>query len=87
MADDKTRLYVAKLHPDADSQALKDLFSNHGTVKEARVIKDRETHKSRGFGFVQMNNPVEAERALALNGEKFMGKVLNVTYAREKENK
>jgi RNA recognition motif-containing protein len=81
----KVKLYVANISYDATDKDLQEFFSQHGTVKEASIIMDRETHKSRGFGFVQMNTPVEAERALALDGEKFMGRTITVSFARERE--
>ena len=81
----KTRLYVARLSYDAQNRDLMELFSQHGTVKEAKVIMDRETGKSRGFAFVEMNSAVEAERALALDGEKILGRNIAVSFAREKE--
>ena len=80
----KARLYVANLHYDAGTEDMKQFFSQYGKVKDAQVITDGESGRSRGFGFVEMNIPVEAERALAANGEEMMGRRLKVAYAQDK---
>ena len=66
-----TQLYVGNLAPEADDKALKMLFSMFGTVEKAYVILDKETQKSKGYGFVVMSNEAEAKKAIkALDGKK-----------------
>lgn len=84
MGQEKTRLYVSKISYGMRDQDLHELFSEYGTVKEAKVIIDRKTKLSRGFGFVEMNTAVEAERCLALDGIKSMGRTIEVSFARER---
>ena len=65
------KLYVGNIGPKADKASLKALFSVFGKVKEAYIVKDRETGESKGFGFVVMDNDAEAQAAItALNGKK-----------------
>ena len=80
----KTRLYVAQINYQATDKDLHDLFAEYGTVKEAKIINDRNTGKSRGFGFVEMNTPAEAEASLALDGERFMERNIAVSFAKDK---
>lgn len=62
---------------------MRDLFAQYGTVVSAHVIIDRETHRSKGFGFVEMSNKEEAEAAIAaLNGAEVGGRTLTVNEAR-----
>ena len=84
----KTNLYVGGLpYSIADAQ-LETLFSEHGTVESARVITDRETGRSRGFGFVEMGTPDEAQSAVnALNGTELEGRNLTVNEAQEKKSR
>lgn len=64
------RIYVGNLPWDVDSSRLEQIFSEHGKVVEARVVFDRETGRSRGFGFVTMSNETEMNDAIAaLDGE------------------
>lgn len=83
----KTRLYVANLSYQAVDRDIMEIFQEHGTVKEAKVMFDRDTEKSRGFAFVEMNSPAEAERALAADGETVFGRKITVTYARERNRR
>jgi len=77
------RLYVGNLSYDVTSSALEQLFSEHGTVESADVISDRATGRSKGFGFVEMGSPEEAEQAMnALNGQQFSGRTLTVNEAK-----
>ena len=70
---------------DAD---LNQLFSEYGEVSSAKVITDRETGRSRGFGFVEMSNDEEAEKAInELNQAEYDGKVINVSVAKPRENR
>lgn len=81
------RLYVGNLAYSVDSSQLQELFGQHGTVTSAQVLNDRETGRSKGFGFVEMGTDEEATNAInALNGQQFGGRALTVNEARPKEN-
>jgi cold-inducible RNA-binding protein len=78
-------IYVGNLSFDVDDGALKTLFTEFGEVTSARVITDKETGRSRGFGFVEMPVQAEGEAAIkALNGKESGGRTLNVNEARPK---
>jgi RNA recognition motif-containing protein len=69
-----------------DSDQLSELLSAYGTVTSARVITDRMTNNSRGFGFVEMSTPEEAQKAIAeLNGKPFQGRTLTVNEAKPQQ--
>jgi RNA recognition motif-containing protein len=73
---------------DMDSSALQELFSAHGTVQSAEIISDRETGRSKGFGFVEMGTEAEAAAAIsALNGQEHGGRALTVNEAKPKESR
>jgi RNA recognition motif-containing protein len=79
-------IYVGNLVWEATQDDLMALFQEHGTVKRAQVITDRETGRSRGFGFVEMENDQEADAAIqALNGAQFRGRPLTVNEAKPRE--
>lgn len=79
-------LYVGNLSFDTNEDALRQAFSAHGTVSSARVITDRETGRSRGFGFVEMDDDQAARSAMAaLNGQELDGRELTVNEARPRE--
>ena len=79
-------IYVGNLVWDATADDLLELFKEHGQVAQAQVIMDRETNRSRGFGFVAMKDDGEAQRAIdALNGFEFRGRPLTVNEARPRE--
>lgn len=81
------RLYVGNLPYSVDSSMLQQLFEQHGTVTSAQVLSDRETGRSKGFGFVEMGTDEEGEAAInALNGQQYEGRALTVNEARPKEN-
>ena len=81
-----SKLYVGNLSYDTTSSDLEQLCSQHGTVQSAEVIQDRETGRSKGFGFVQMGSDGEAQAAIAaLNGLQHEGRSLTVNEARPKE--
>jgi RNA recognition motif-containing protein len=81
-------IYVGNLTWDATSDDLLALFQEHGAVARAQVITDRETGRSRGFGFVEMDNDGEAQKAIdALNGQDFRGRALTVNEARPREDR
>lgn len=76
-------IYVSNLSFQVDDAALNQFFADFGEVRKATVVKDRETGKSRGFGFVDMPDPESAKRAIMnLNGKPLMGRPVNVTEAR-----
>lgn len=80
------KLYVGNLNYGIDSAALGQMFAAHGVVISAQVVADRETHRSRGFGFVEMATGDEAKGAIAaLNGSTVDGRVLTVSEARPQE--
>jgi cold-inducible RNA-binding protein len=80
------KLYVGGLPYAATEQELSDLFAQHGTVASARIITDKFTGQSRGFGFVEMSSDSEAQAAIsALNGGQMGGRTLTVNEARPQE--
>ena len=82
------KLYVGNLSYDVDSSALQELFGAHGTVQSAEVITDRETGRSKGFGFVEMSSDAEAQAGIAaLNGQEHGGRALTVNEAKPKESR
>jgi len=81
-------IYVGNLVWECTADDLLALFQEHGTVARAQVITDRETGRSRGFGFVEMENDSEAQKAIdALNGQEFRGRALTVNEARPREER
>jgi RNA recognition motif-containing protein len=73
---------------DMDSSSLQELFSAHGTVQSAEIISDRDTGRSKGFGFVEMGSEEEAQAAIkAMNGQEVGGRALTVNEAKPKENR
>jgi RNA recognition motif-containing protein len=81
-----SKLYVGGLPYAATEAQLTALFAAHGTVESARVIADKFTGRSRGFGFVEMSTPAEAQAAItALNGSQMDGRSLTVNQAKPQE--
>jgi RNA recognition motif-containing protein len=81
-------IYVGNLVWDATADDLLALFQEHGSVARAQVITDRETGRSRGFGFVEMDDDQEAQKAIeALNETPFKGRALTVNEARPREER
>ena len=81
-------IYVGNLAYDVDDAALRTAFEAHGRVTSAKVIMDRDTGRSRGFGFVEMASDDEARAAIeALNGADLMGRRLNVNEARPRTDR
>lgn len=80
------KLYVGNLSYDVSSSDLEKLLAEYGTVQSAEVISDRETGRSKGFGFVEMSSDDEAQAAIAaLNGQQHGGRALTVNEARPRE--
>lgn len=78
-------IFVGNLSFGATDDSVRSLFANHGTVERVNIVTDRETGQPRGFGFVEMTDDAEAERAIAaLNGKSLDGRALNVNEARPK---
>ena len=81
-------IYVGNLVWECTADDLLALFQEYGAVARAQVITDRETGRSRGFGFVEMDNDAEAQKAIdALNGTPFRGRPLTVNEARPREDR
>ena len=82
------KLYVGNLSYDVDSSALQSMFTPHGTVDSAEVIMDRDTGRSKGFGFVEMSSDAEAQAAIAaLNGQDSGGRSITVNEAKPKADR
>jgi RNA recognition motif-containing protein len=83
-----SKLYVGNLSYNTTSSDLEQLFSQHGTVQSAEVIADRDSGRSKGFGFVQMGSDEEAQAAIAaLNGQQSDGRTLTVNEAKPREDR
>ena len=81
-------IYVSNLNFRTSSESLDQLFAQYGEVSSANIITDRETGRSRGFGFVDMPNDEEGQQAInALNDTDFEGKTITVNVARPKEDR
>ena len=82
------KLFVGNLSFDLTENDLQDAFAAHGTVVETNLMMDRETGRPRGFGFVTMSTPAEAQKAIdALNGKELSGRALTVNLARPREER
>ncbi len=82
------KMYVGNLSYDMTNEGLQTLFAPFGTVDSAQVIMDRETNRSKGFGFVEMSNAAEADAAMAaLDGKQNGGRALKVNEAKPKESR
>ena len=83
-----SKLYVGNLSYNTNGSDLEQLFAQHGTVTSAEVIQDRDTGRSKGFGFVQMGSDAEAQAAIAaLNGQEHDGRALTVNEAKPREDR
>jgi cold-inducible RNA-binding protein len=77
------KLYVGNMSFDSSESELRKAFETHGQVGSVTIIMDRDTGRSKGFGFVEMSNDDEAKKAIeGLNGKDFMGRAINVNEAR-----
>ncbi len=82
------KLYVGNLAFQTSSEDLQQLFAEAGTVESASVVEDRETGRSRGFGFVEMASKEEGQKAIEqFNGKEVNGRNLNVNEAKPRENR
>ncbi len=82
------KMYVGNLPYGVTDNDLTNLFGQHGSVRSAQVIKDRDTGRSKGFGFVEMDNADQAQAAIdALNGQEVNGRALTVNEARPREDR
>jgi RNA recognition motif-containing protein len=82
------KLYVGNLSFQTSSSELEELFASIGTVESATVVEDRETGRSRGFGFVEMASKEDGEKAISeLNGTQFGGRDLKVNEAKPREDR
>src|SRR5437660_11387140 len=83
-----TKLYVGNLAFQTTSQELQEMFATAGTVESASVVEDRDTGRSRGFGFVEMSTKEEATAAIdQFNGKELGGRALKVNEAKPRENR
>ena len=82
------KLYVGNLSYNTSKGDLENLFLPHGTVQSAQVIMDRDTGRSKGFGFVEMGSDAEAQAAIqALSGKEVEGRALTVNEAKPREDR
>ena len=82
------KLYVGNLSYNVTSASLEEMFAPFGTVTSAQVIQDRDTQRSKGFGFVEMGTDEEAQAAIAaMNGQENNGRVLTVNEAKPREDR
>ena len=82
------KIFVGNLSFGATEDSVRSVFETHGTVDRVSILTDRETGRSRGFGFVEMPNDAEARKAIAaLNGREVGGRALTVNEARPKEDR
>ena len=82
------RLYVGNLPYAVGDSDLQEMFAAHGSVVSAQVVMDRDTGRSKGFGFIEMSTDAEAQAAInGMNGQALDGRPLVVNEARERENR
>ena len=82
------KLYVGNLSFNTDNSSLEQLFSGIGTVESATVVEDRETGRSRGFGFVEMSSAEDGNKAISeLDGSEFEGRQIKVNEAKPREDR
>ncbi len=81
-------IFVSSLSFKAKKEDLEELFENYGEVSSSRIILNRETRRSKGYGFVEMPNEAEGNAAVAaLNGSEHMGRIINVAVANERPDR
>ena len=82
------KLYVGGISYNASDNDLQDFFSSAGTVVSAKIIIDKQTNRSKGFGFVEMSSPEEAQNAIeTLNNKEMMGRAIKVSEAKPMEDR
>lgn len=82
------KIYVGNLGFSVSNEALSEKFAQYGTVSSAKVIMDRDTNRSKGFGFVEMSTSAEASKAISsLHGTEFDGRQMNVSEAKPMEKR
>ena len=79
-------IYVGNFPYDTVEQDLEDLFKKFGDISSVKLIKDRETGRSKGFAFIDFANSSQAQAALKLDGDEFKGRPIKVNMAREKSS-
>lgn len=83
-----TKLFVGRLSFNTTDESLLALFAEYGKVVSARVATDRDSNKSKGFGFIEMENPDDAQKAIqALDGQTFENRTIVVNISRPKEDR
>jgi cold-inducible RNA-binding protein len=83
-----TKIYVGGIAYETNEQSLTDLFATYGEVESVKIIKDRDTQRSKGFGFVEMSNSEEAVKAITgTNGKDLDGRKLTVNQARPQRDR
>jgi cold-inducible RNA-binding protein len=84
----ETKLYVGNLAFETSESDLQTMFAQSGSVKSVQIIKDRDTGRSKGFGFVEMTTQEEAQNAIkALNGKEVSGRALTINLAKPREER
>ncbi len=84
----ESKLYVGNLSYNVTEEQLRDLFSQAGNIKEIALIMDRDTRRPKGFGFVEMETQVEAQKAIEMfNEQELDGRRMTVNFARPKEDR
>jgi cold-inducible RNA-binding protein len=82
------KLYVGNLSYNVDNNQLEEMFSKYGSVRSAEVIQDRDTGRSKGFGFVEMSDDNQAREAIdGMNNQEHDGRTMTVNEARPKESR
>lgn len=79
----KQKIYVGNLSYSTSEDALRDFFNQYGNIDDIKVIKDFETGRSKGFGFITYSTPDEANSALSANGQEIDGRKLRVNIAQD----
>ena len=84
---DKHKLFVGSLPWSVTSDGLKELFAQYGEISEAIIISDRNTGRSKGFGFVSFVNEADAQKALEMDGKEVEGRTIVVNVAKPREQR
>lgn len=84
---DKNKIFVGSLPWSINNDSLRELFASYGEITEAIVITDRETGRSKGFGFVTFTTPESAQKALEMGGKEVEGRTIVVNIAKPREER